>query len=562
MNDQYPVLYSSYQWLVPSQFNIAQVCLQRWSANAMEGRRLAMRHEDAAGNRSDWSYGRLADVANRLSNGMRKMGVRKGDRVAVIMSQRPEAAAAMLAVLGCGAILVPLHPQLGTDALALRLRDAEVRSIIADASAAPELGQVMSQSPSVQQLIALEFQNDYTMSWRSLLARETADYQPTATLADDPAILLYTAGTTGTPKGVLHAHRVLIGALPAFVAAQNWFPHPGDLFWSPADWSSAPGLLQGLLAVMYFGRSLVTSERPAQGHDALDLLRRYPITNTLLVPNDVELMHEAANLGAPTDGLALRAVVVAGENLSRRLYDWSAATFGTPVNELYGLTEAPGILGHSQEKWPLRPGSVGRPIPGHRIALLDSKGRPCRIGSVGQLALNIRDAHGHGDPALFLSYWRNDALTQARYIGDWFLTGDMASMDEDGYYWFVGRCDDVFRSGSYRVSPVEIEDCLKQHPAVRHAAVVPKPDGSRGYAIKAFVVLDPTAAGTQPSADIGAALRAHVRQRLASWQVPQDIEFIDRLPVTAEGQIRRHVLRAREQQRSMMAAAKTRPRAG
>ena len=556
MSDQHPVLYSSYQWLVPDQFNIAQVCLQRWAANAAEGRRIAIHHEDAYGGRSDWSYRRLADVSNRLANGLRKMGVQKGERIAVIMSQRPEAVAASLAVLGVGAVLLPLSPQLGSDGLTLRLRDAEARSIIADGTAAPELATIMEQCPSVQQLIGLEFQNDHTLSWRTLQARETTAFQPTTTQAGDPAILLYTAGTTGMPKGVLHAHRVLIGVLPAFVASQNWYPHPGDLFWSPADWTTASGLLHGLLAALYFGRPLVTTEQPARGAEALAVLGRHPITNTLLLPNDLALMHEAAQAGASTEGIALRAICTTGESLPASMLEWAADHLGTSPNEIYGLTEAPGILGHSHEKWPLRAGSAGRPMPGHRIGLLDSRGQPCRSGSAGQLALNTHDIHGYPDPCLFLSYWRNEALTQARYQDDWFLTGDMASIDEDGYCWFLGRVDDVFRAGGHRVSPMEIEDCLKQHPGVSNAAVVPKPEGARGHVIKAFVVAE---AGTD-IAGLEEVLQTHVCSRLASWQMPEEIELVDRLPLTADGQIRRHVLRAREQQRSMLADAHARSR--
>lgn len=554
MSDQHPVLYSTYQWLVPEHFNIAQVCLQRWATNAAEGRRTAIYHEDQQGIRSEWSYRQLADVSNRLANGLRKMGTQKGDRIAVIMSQRPETVAACLAVLGVGGVLVPLSTQLGTDGLALRLRHAEARSIIADGTAAPELATIMEQCPSVQQLIGLEFQNDHTLSWRTLQAREPVDFQPTATLAQDPAILLYTAGTTGAPKGVLHAHRVLVGVLPAFVAAQNWYPKTGDLFWSPVDWTTASGFLHGLLPVLYFGRSLVTTERPARGADALGLLGRHPITNALLLPGDLALMHEAEQAGAAIENIRLRALCVTGDVLNPAMRDWAAATLGTEPNEIYGLTEAPGILGHSQEKWPTRPGSAGRPIPGHQLALLDSRGQPCSSGSAGQLALNTHDIHGHPDPCLFLSYWGNEALTQARYHEGWFLTGDMASFDEDGYCWFLGRVDDVFRVGDHRVSPLEIEDCLKQHPGVANVAVIPKPEGARGNSIKAFVV--PADDHPTAQAELEQALQNHVCDRLAAWQMPQHIEIVDRLPTTADGQIRRHVLRAREQQRSMLAGAR------
>lgn len=560
MNDQHPVLYSSYQWWVPTQFNIAQACLHRWSGNVLEGRRAAITHEDALGGRSDWTYGRLAEVSNRLANGLRKMGVQKGDRVAVIMPQRPEAIAASLAILSLGAILLPLPPQLGIDGLAQRLRDAEACVIISDAAAAPELPQVMNLCPSVHQLVGLDFENDLTLSWRTLLARESAEFEPVTTLAEDPAILIYTAGTTGLPKGVLHAHRVLIGILPAFVSAQNWYPRPADLFWSPVEWTTAPGLLHGVLAILYFGRQLVTTQVPLQGDLALALLRRHPITNTLLLPSDLALMREAA--GSRAADTRLRAIMVAGDGLPAPVREWAGGALGCIPNEVYGLSEAPGIIGHSQEKWPLRPGSIGRPIPGHRVALIDSKGRPCRLGSVGQLALHVRDDHGHPDPALFLSYWRNEALTRARYLDDWFLTGDMASMDEDGYFWFVGRCDDVFRVGRHRVSPLEIEACLKQHPAVSQAAVVPKPHSVHGNVIKAFIVTRAAGSPDAVPARLGGELQAYVREHLAAWQVPEEVEFVDRLPLTFDGQIRRHVLRAREQQRSMLAACRKESRNG
>lgn len=560
MSDQHPVLYSSYQWLVPEQFNIAQVCLQRWSTNVAEGRKAAIHYEDAFGGRSDWSYRRLAEVSNRLANGLLKMGVQKGERVAVVMSTRPEAVAALLAVLGVGAVLVPLSPQLGTDALAVRLRDAEARSIIADAGTAPELASIMDHCPKVQQLVALDFQNDYTLSWRTLQSRESSVFTPVITAADEPAMLLYTAGTTGMPKGVLHAHRVLIGILPAFVATQNWYPHRGDLFWTPVDWTTAPGLLHGLLAVLYFGQTLVMTELPARGADALALMKRHSITNTLLMPSDLAMLQDAVQAGTSTQGVALRGLCTAGDGLSSASHEWARHHLGTLPNELYGLTEAPGIVGNSHERWPVRAGSLGRAIPGHRIGLLDSQGRSCRSGSSGQLALNRYDQHGFADPCLFLSYWRNDALTEARFNGDWFLTGDMVSMDEDGYCWFLGRVDDVFRAGGHRVSPMEIEACLKQHPAVQEAAVVPKPEGARGHSIKAFIVL---AEGSTLTAEaLQQALQTHVCDRLADWQTPQEIELVDRLPITPDGQIRRHVLRAREQQRSMLTSAGAKARNG
>ncbi len=257
MNDQYSELYPTYQWFVPSQFNIAQACVHRWAENPVEGRRIAVFHENEFGQREVWTYSRLSEAAKQLANGLIKMGVLPGDRVALAMGQRPEAVASYMAIFSVGAVALPLSSQLGADGLAIRLRDADARVAIVDAIAGPDLLQAQAQCPLLSQIIALEFQHEAIIPWRTLLARQTAIFKAVATKSNSPALLLYTSGTNGAPKGALLAHSALIGNLPGFVASQNWFPQKSDVFWTPADWTWTGGLMDALLPTLYFGRSIV-----------------------------------------------------------------------------------------------------------------------------------------------------------------------------------------------------------------------------------------------------------------------------------------------------------------
>lgn len=549
MNDQYSVLYPTYQWLVPSQFNIAQACVHRWAENPQEGRRIAIFHENEAGQREVWTYSRLSETTNKLAHGLVKMGVQPGARVAVIMGQRPEAVAAYLAVFSVGAVAVPLPSLIGTDGLATRIRDADARVAMVDASSAPDLLQTQLQCPSLAQIIALGFEHEAIIPWRTLLARQPAEFKTVAVKSDSPALLLYTPGTTGAPKGALLAHSALIGGLPGFVAAQNWFPQKGDVFWSPTEWARGAGLMNALLPSLYFGQSVVGTLGPFSTTRCLEVMERYRVTNTFLFPTIIKLIMR--DVPAPRDHyqLALRAIMASGESLDASAFEWCRKALGVTPNEVFGQTEMNAVIGNSHKKWPAKPGSIGRPYPGHQIAVLDTNGQPCPIGTVGEIALNRYDLHKHPDPSLFLGYWRNDVATQSKFSGDWCLTGDLASIDKDGYLWYAGRSDDIFKSSGYRIGPGEIEDCLRGHAAVSSAAVVPKPDSTRGALVKAYVVLSSSAKG-QDAQDLQKELQDHVRNRLAPYQTPREIEFVESLPLTNTGNIRRHVLRAREQQRS------------
>jgi len=548
MNDQYAELYSTYQWFVPSQFNIAQVCLHRWAENSHEGRRPAIFFEDANGQADTWSYSRLAETSNRLANGLIRMGVQPGDRVAVVMEQRPELAAAYMAAFSVGAIVVPLTAQYGPDGLGMRLRDAGSRVAIVDAACGPDLLQAQVRCPALSQIIGLGFQHESIIPWRSLLARQPDTFKPLPTRSDSPALLLYTSGTTdAAPKGVLHAHSALIGNLPGFVASQNWFPLPMDVFWTPADWTWAAGLMGGLLPTLYFGHPIVATNARFSAPHAFELMERYRVTNTFLFPAAIKLMIQEVHAPREHYHLSLRGITVAGENVGSHLISWCRQALGITPNEAFGQTEANYVVGNSFVKWPAVAGSLGRPYPGHLVTVLDESERPCPAGVVGEICVNRYDIQGHRDPALFLGYWNDDDATRARFRGDWYLTGDLGYVDRQGDFWHVGRREDVFLSNGHLVSPGLIENCLMTHPAVANVAVVPKPDTSRGAYIKAYVVLAEAWRGAEREA-LEQTLQEHVRTGLSAQSTPREITFTDALPISSTGKIRRHVLRQREEQ--------------
>ncbi|NYT85574.1 acyl-CoA synthetase [Pollutimonas harenae] len=440
MNDQYSALYQSYQWFVPSQFNIAQACVHRWAQNPLEGRRIAIFHENAQGQREVWTYTRLSDTANQLANGLIKMGIQAGDRIAVLTEQRPEAVAAYTAIFSVGAIVVPLSPGYNTDELAACLQDANIRIAIVDAACASNLLLAQNKYSALSQIIGLDFQHEAIIPWHSLLARQPTSFKPLPTSSGSPALLLYAPDHgVATPKGILLAHRTLIGVLPGFVASQNWFPQAGDVFWSPSGWQSADGLMNALLPTLYFGHAIVSTIGQFTPVLAFEIMERYQVSNAFLTPAALSaLMHDIPQPRSQYK-LSLRAMTINGTGLDEDIFQWCQDALDITPNQEFGQAETNQLIGNSHKRWPAKPGSMGRPYPGHHVAVLDNKGKPCPPGKTGEIALNRYDLHGHIDPLMFLGYWRNDEATLSRFQNDWYLTGELAQVDDDGYYWYAGR---------------------------------------------------------------------------------------------------------------------------
>ncbi|MFN5445694.1 MAG: acyl-CoA synthetase [bacterium] len=546
--DHYDQLYQDYHWHVPSDFNIAHWCCSRW---ANDPHRVAIYMDDELHGDSVITYAQLQQSANQFSHCMTALGVTRGMRVAIVMPQRAEVAIAHIACHQVGAIAMPMSVLFGPDALEYRLQDSAASLVITDQAGLPSIAAVRDRCPALTHIIVVDGHGENTLDWHDLLHQQPTTFTPVATKSSDPALLIYTSGTTGSPKGALMPQSALVGNLTGFVASQNWFPLSDDVFWSPADWAWTGGLMDALLPTLYFGMPIVASRSRFSAEHAFRLMEKYRVTNSFLFPTALKMMMKAVPQPRLQYQLALRAIMSAGEAVGDTVFDWTQAALGVTVNEMFGQTEANYIVGNSAEKWPARPGSMGRPYPGHRVAVIDDDGNVVKAGDTGEVALHRLDMHGHPDPVIFLGYWNNVQATTDKYSGEWLRTGDLAQIDADGYLWYRGRADDMFKSAGYRIGPSEIENCLVKHSAVANAAVVPKPDADRGNLIKAFVVLtEGTPRNKENDAALITELQQHVRGLLAPYEYPKEIEFIDALPMTTTGKVQRRVLRLLEEERA------------
>ncbi|OIN90982.1 MAG: AMP-binding protein [Comamonadaceae bacterium CG1_02_60_18] len=595
----YQALHSGFAWQVPRVFNIAQACCGRWAALPDASEKIAVCAYSSKDERHFYTYAQLQSQANRLSNVLAGMGVARGDRVAIVLPQRFETAVAYIAVLQLGAVAMPLSQLFGPEALEFRLHDSAAVVAIGDEQTLPGLASVRVRTPSVREVIGIgapdALQGLADQHFESVLAQASDQFELVATACDDPAILIYTSGTTGNPKGALIPHRALIGNLTGFLCSQNLFgliqnqplapmdlvqasvvlqvaqnqdvhslPPSRAVFWSPADWAWTGGLMDALLPTLYFGRPIVAFSGRFGPQVALELMRDCGVTHTFLFPTALKAMMKAYPGAAGQTvqqqfGLQLEAIMSAGEAVGDAVFDYCRAQLGVTVNEMFGQTEINYIVGNCAPVWLPKPGSMGMGYPGHRLAVIDDAGMECAPNVVGEVAVHRLDVHGAPDPIFFLGYWRNEHATQDKYTGDWCRTGDLARRDAQGYLWYQGRSDDVFKVAGYRIGPGEIENCLVKHPAVANAAVVPKPDRERGAVVKAYVVLasdfvtarphDASARATFDAQLLG-ELQAHVKGQLAPYEYPKEIEFVDALPMTTTGKVQRRVLRLQEQARA------------
>ncbi|MBI4986227.1 MAG: AMP-binding protein [Rhodocyclales bacterium] len=541
-------LWGGFRWQVPSCYNIAHACCGRWAA---ERSRFALYYEDEAGATAAWSFWDVQRAANQLSNVLAALGTMRGDRVAILLPQRPETAVAHMACYQMGAVALPLSHLFGPDALEYRLGHAEARVAIVDADTLEKLAPVKDKLPGLKHVIGVGgARESWVREWDRLLPLASTRFTPVDTAADDPALIIYTSGTTGNPKGALMAQRTLLGNLPGFVCSHDFYPQPGDMFWSPADWAWTGGLFDALLPVWNFGQPILAYRGRFDPEKAFWLIEKYGVKNSFLFPTALKMMMKAQPRPRDKYDLGLRSVMSGGEAVGATVAEWAQAELGVSINEIFGQTEINYVVGGCSSVYPAKPGAMGRPYPGHQVAILDEDGHPVAAGEVGEVCVQ-RSCQGLADPVFLLEYWKNPQATQDKYFGSgaqaWGRTGDLARQDEDGYLWYQGRSDDVFKSAGYRIGPGEIENCLVKHAAVANAAVIGAPDATRGTIVKAFIVLQP---GQAPTAELEADIQAHVRKFLAPYEYPKAIEFIDALPMTTTGKVQRRILRQREQQGS------------
>lgn len=536
--DSYDEVCRQFRWRIPARYNIGvDVC----DRHADAGAGTALVHIDSGGAVAAHSFTDLKRASNRLANLLAAAGLARGDRVGILLPQRPETAVAHIAAFKAGMVSVPLFTLFGEDALAYRLGDCAAAALVTDGASLPKLAAIRDRLPALRLVLVADEVRDGGW-WRALgpaLEAASDAFAPVDTAADDPAVIIYTSGTTGQPKGALHAHRVLLGHLPGVEFPQEFFPQPGDRFWTPADWAWIGGLFDVLLPSLHHGVPVVAHRfAKFDPEQAFDLIARHGVRNAFLPPTALKLMRQVQAPRA-RHALAMRSIGSGGETLGAELLEWGRSVFGLTINEFYGQTECNLVVGNCAPILPVIPGSMGRPIPGHEVAIVDTDGMPLPDGGTGSIAVRA------GDPVMFLGYWNRPDATAAKFAGparEWMLTGDLGRRDDGGYLHYVGRDDDVITSAGYRIGPGEIEDCLAAHPAVAMAAVIGVPDPLRTEAVKACVVL---AGGIEPSDALKAEIQEHVKRRLAAHEYPRIVEFLDALPMTATGKIMRRVLRER-----------------
>ncbi|MGB1546943.1 MAG: acyl-CoA synthetase [Alphaproteobacteria bacterium] len=525
----YEEIRKAFRWEVPKTYNIGVDVCDRQPPAAR-----ALIYEDENGKVATYTFGDLRRLSNAFANVLQGLGVQRGERVGILLAQSPEAAIAHLGVYKMGGIAVPLFTLFGPDAIEYRLSNSDARLVVTDSKSFEKVHAIRDRLPNLAAVLITDGEGEGAANFWTLLEKTSGDFHPLATRADDPALIIYTSGTTGPPKGAVHAHRVLLGHLPGVEFPHNLFPKTGDLFWTPADWAWIGGLLDVLLPSWHHGVPVLAHRASKFDPErAFALMERHKVRNAFLPPTALKLMRQTK---APQTRHAfhLRSVGSGGETMGEALLAWGREVFGLTINEFYGQTEVNLVLGNCTDVMPVRAGSMGRPVPGHDVAIVDEEGNPVSPGDVGQVAIR------RPDPVMFLEYWRNPEATKKKFVGDWCLTGDLASQDEAGYFWYKSRDDDLITSSGYRIGPGEIEECILKHPAVALVGVIGVPDPVRTEIIKAFVVLKPA---STPSEALARDIQNFVKTRLAAHEYPREIAFVPELPMTATGKIMRRKLR-------------------
>lgn len=521
---------------LPVKANIALDTIVRY-AKGDTAEHTALLFEDAQGEIHRYSFAELDRLSDRLAKGLRALAVQRGEPVVVHTGQSPQTVIAHMAIYKLGAIVLTLSQLYGPDTVAHILNDSKARIIITDDNAWGSLRAHRARFGSLEHCVVVGDTVADEMSFAQCLIDDASQLIPVETDADEPALLMYTSGSTGMPKGMLHAHRIIHAYRPSLTMVYNLeLDKLGQVFWSPADWAWVGGLLDAILPAWQHGQTVVATQHRFDAEWAFDFMARHAVTHSFMTPTALKRL---AEIEQPRKRwrLKLRVVCTGGESLPGETVRWAKHDLGIVCNEFYGLTEFNHMVGNCQALYPIVPGSMGRAFPGRRVAIIDEHGNEQGDGVVGEIA-----SWRAYDPTLFMGYWGNPGVPERMRIGGWLRSGDLALRDEHGYFWYQGRNDDLIKSAGYRIGPAEVEDALVKHPQVAEAAVVGRPDPERGAIVVAFVRL---AQGAQPSAQLKRELQQFVKDNLATYKYPREIEFVDSFPLTSSGKIRRAELRAR-----------------
>ncbi len=535
---------------VPEYFNFAIDVIGKW---ASDPNKLAMLWIGQDGEERNITFAQFAERSSRAANAFTKLGIKKGDRILVMLPRIPEWWESVLGFMKIGAIPVPCTTLLTPKDIQFRADAAEAVAIITDNEGSYKFDQVRSESPSIQYPILVDADNadnsgrEWWTNYHQIVNEASPDFTGPKTRSDDPCLVYFTSGTVGYPKMVLHTHASY--PIGHTITGKYWLDlHEDDLHWNLSEMGWAKAAWSNLFGPWMMGAAMFMQDARGKFNalETLEMLHKYPITTLCAPPTAYRMLvlDEPMKYMKANPPQALRHCVGAGEPLNPEVIKvWEDATDMT-IRDGYGQTETVLLCGNFPPLT-VKPGSMGKPSPGFEVSVIDHDGSELPPNKEGDIAVRVKPER---PTWMFREYWRNPEATNNCIRGEWYITGDRAYKDEDGYFWFVGRADDVIISAGYRIGPFEVESALKEHPAVAESAVIASPDEMRGEIVKAFVILAP---GYTASPALASELQEHVKKVTAPYKYPREIEFVDSLPKTISGKIRRVELREMERQKKL-----------
>jgi acetyl-CoA synthetase len=529
----YEELYSNFKWEIPQYYNIGVDVCDKW---ADDKNRLALIYADPHGIDRKYTFSELRNISNRLANALKAHGITRKDRVAILLSQRPETLISHISVYKLGAIAVQLLTLFGPDAIEFRLQDSAAKAVITDKENLSKIWEIKERLPGLKLIIAIDADKEEgAVDFWQCVEKGSRDFTPVRTKSDDPALIIYTSGTTGQPKGTLHGHRILPGILPGFEFYHNLFPRKGDLMWTPLDWAYIGGSYDALFPTLHHGFPMLAYRpRKFDAEEAFYMMAKHGVRNLMAVPTVLRMMMHAVKDPRNRYDLQLRSITAGGETLGEALCDWTREYLGVEINEQYGQTECDLVVGFCSEVMSRVPGAIGKAVPGHLVEIINEDGRVAKQDEIGEIAVK------GPDPVMFLEYWKNPQATKDKFIGQWMRTGDYGRKDQNGCFWFSGRQDDIIESGGFRIGPGEVEACLMKHRAVALVGVIGVSDPIRGEIVKAFIL---PKEGVTPDRALEESIKEHVKKRLEAHAYPREVEFLEEMPMTKTGKILKQKLR-------------------
>ena len=529
--DSYDEAYEQFEWDIPDTFNIAEAVCGRWADREDGKRRVALFYEDENGTQETYTFWQVQRISNKVANLLANVGVEKGTRVGIILPQRPETLFANLGVLQSGGVSVPLSVLYGTEGLRYRLNHSQTEVAIVDEDRAEVIAELQDELEHLETVITLDDPEEIDgQSWEQGIADTSPEFETVETGAEDSAYIIYTSGTTGKPKGAHHAHRKLLGYIPGWQMI-NEFPDSGAVHYTPSGWSWVGGLFAVVWGAWYHGQPVVGYGGQFDPETVYELLEQYGVTNPLLTATMIRMMKDVDHSRYDLD---VEVVPSGGEKVTDDIFEFVEAEWDAVVNEIYGQTECNFLVGTNHELMDVNRDATGKPCPGHTIAIIDEEtGERKDPGEIGHIAVK------QPDPSMLLDYWNQPELTSDLFVGDWMKTGDAGSYDSNGYIYYEGRADAVIITSGYRVSPLEVEECLREHEAVNDAVVTGVDDEERGTIVKAFVKPEP---GAAPSDELVSDIQEFVKDREAAYKYPREVEFAEEFPTTVSGKVQRHKL--------------------